>query len=119
MIINLSKDPIADIKEFTIKHFYINDLQLSAEEYAQELFKVTQMVHHITCNKNMNVFVYSSTGISRAPTVMLTYLCLFKKVPCWYNLDRAQDHLDKYHPVSHPNLHVIQKCLDMYKEFQD
>ena len=77
------------------------------------------MVHHITCVKNMNVFVHCSTGISRAPTAILAYLCLFKKVSCWYNLDRAQDHLEKYHPVSHPNMQVVEKCLEMNKEFQD
>ena len=41
VIISLNKDPLADFKNFTIKHFYINDLELTKEEYAQEIFKVS------------------------------------------------------------------------------
>jgi protein-tyrosine phosphatase len=37
-------------------------------------------------NKNLKVFVNCKTGISRAPTVVLAYLALYKRVNDWQNI---------------------------------
>jgi protein-tyrosine phosphatase len=37
-------------------------------------------------NKNLKVFVNCKSGISRAPTVVLTYLALYKRVNDWQNI---------------------------------
>ena len=65
------------------------------------------------------VFICCCSSISRSPTLVLAYLTLFKKVSCWNNLDMTNTLLRKFHPISTPNLQVIQKLLKDKSLFQD
>ena len=67
--------------------------------------------------KKMKLFVCSLTGTSKAPTVVMTYLCLFKKIKGFKNLSDVDDLIKSYHPSSSPNVLSIKSVLVENIEF--
>ena len=65
------------------------------------------------------VFVYCSSGVSRAPTVALAYLCLFKKLQFWDSVEKTRDMIKKMKPLSHPNVSLVESLLVSKKVFHD
>lgn len=66
----------------------------------------------------LNVFIHCNSGLSRSPAVLITYMCLFKKIKCW---ERAEDVLKFVKTMNSklcPNMRVIKKCLATNKQFQ-
>lgn len=58
-------------------------------------------------NKKLKVFVHCSSGISRAPTVVLAYLCLFKRVPEWSNIIKTSKYFKEHYHVAFPNKYIV------------
>ena len=62
--------------------------------------------------------MYCKTGISRSSTVALTYISIFKRFKTWGNLVKSEEQFKIFHPVSFPNIRVIQKCIKDNQDFQ-
>lgn len=58
----------------------------NSSDYNQRLFVACKHVFNMVNNKNLRVFVHCSSGLIRAPTVVLAYLCMFKRVRNWQNV---------------------------------
>ena len=58
----------------------------SEREYPVQCFTAAQYLNDMISNKGHKVFMHCSSGISRCATVLLTYLCLFKRLRCWKNI---------------------------------
>jgi protein-tyrosine phosphatase len=56
--------------------------------YENTLFEASQIISNIVddVSSNNKVFVHCTSGVSRGPSVVLTHLCLFKKVKCWQDV---------------------------------
>ena len=54
-------------------------------EYSFDLFRIAQKVHQIVDIERQMLFIHCSSGVTRAPTLALLYLCLFKKIEHWKN----------------------------------
>lgn len=63
------------------KNFQVDDTD--EHEYHMSIFQACQYLNDMVNNKNQKVFVYCNTGISRAPTIIMAYLCLYKKADNW------------------------------------
>ena len=70
-------------------------------------------------NKNLKVYIYCNSGISRSPTVIMTYLCIYKKTECWEYLPLVEALIQKYVPFSQPNVAIVQKALSQGRILQD
>ena len=66
-------------------------------------------------NKNLKVFVYCSSGITRTPTVIMAYLCIYKKIQCWNKIFQVDEILKQYIPYSYPNTMIIQDAIQENK----
>ena len=73
----------------------------------------------LIATKGINVYMYDTTAISRAPTVALSYLCLCKRRKNWQDLDKCEEHLKSCHPIGCPNIRMVKKCIEENSFFQD
>lgn len=107
--------PIDDVKFIDLKdNHYLNKdemMEQADKMYAEKLFSVAKNIHSFLVDKKLNVLVYCGTGISRSPTAAMAYLCLFKNVICWENLQLVEEHIKVYLPSCKPNLRVVQHCI--------
>lgn len=82
------------------------------------LFNAAQHLNNLVNNQNLNVFIHCSSGVSRAPAVAITYLCLFKKVKCWDNPDDVAHFVKAFNPNICPNMRMVKKCVEANRDFQ-
>ena len=87
------------------------------EDYADDLFDAAQVLHDLIDVKGHKVYLHDITGVSRAPTLYLVYLALYKKSNLPLN-DMARE-LKKQYPVSTPNMKMIEQVLDFNQAFLD
>lgn len=88
------------------------------EQYRAKLFEVSQRINDLV-SKKMNVFVHDSTGISRAPTAALTYLCLYKNVSCWPSVPQSARIVKNAHKPAVPNVRAVQRVINDNLDFQE
>lgn len=78
------------------KNFQVDDSD--EHEYHMSIFQACQYLNDMVNNKNQKVFVYCNTGVSRAPTIVMAYLCLYKKVNIWEDIEAVGDLLKLHVP---------------------
>jgi len=66
-------------------HFPIDDF--ATAEKAEKYFQASQYLNDMINNQGLKVFVHGSSGISRAPTAILTYLTMYKRVNVWKDVN--------------------------------
>ena len=69
--------------------------------------------------KQQNVFIYCNTGISRAPTIIMAYLCLYKIVKDWNDIDIVSNLIKLHLKGTQPNRIAIKNVIMKNKLFQD
>jgi len=62
-------------------HFPIDDQ--SSQDKAEKYFQAAQYLNDMINNQGLKVYVHGSSGISRSPTAILTYLTIYKRVNTW------------------------------------
>jgi len=67
------------------KNFQVSDSD--EHEYHLSIFQACQYINDMVYNKKQQVSIYCNTGLSRAPTIIMAYLCLYKKVKNWEDID--------------------------------
>ena len=98
------------------KNFPVNDLH--EEIYSSDIIQAAQYLNDMINNKNLNVYIYCSSGISRAPTVILAYLTLFKKAQCWQYIPLVESLIISHYPCCSPNVKIVQGLVEQNLEFQ-
>lgn len=83
------------------------------------IFQACQYLNDMVNNKNQKVFVYCNSGVSRAPTILMAYLCLYKKVNDWKNIEAVGDLLKMHLPGCQPNQIAIQNVIMKNQIFQN
>jgi protein-tyrosine phosphatase len=58
-------------------------------QYASQMFNASQIIEEQITTYANNVLVYCRTGITRSPTLVLTYASLFKRVWSWIDPHKA------------------------------
>lgn len=75
----------------------------SFEEYCSDLFSISKQLSHFLDVQRKPTFVHCSSGVSRAPTLALTYLCVFKRVSSWASVEKTNAFVKSTHPSFYPN----------------
>lgn len=83
------------------KNFQVYDTD--EHEYHLSIFQACQYLNDMVNNKQQKVFIYCNTGISRAPTIIMAYLCLYKKVKEWQDTEAVAALLKLHLPGCQPN----------------
>lgn len=81
------------------------------------MFIAAQYVDDMINDKGLTVFIHSSNGHTRATTIALIYMCLFKKHSG--NLQELAKILKSQYGLSQPNLKAAEKILQQRKDFQE
>lgn len=89
------------------------------DQYIEELFNAAQHLNDMINERELTVYIHDNSSMTRAPTLALTYLCLFVRIRTYENLPEASRLIKQYHNVSTPNLDILQKTLKKHKIFQE
>ena len=66
--------------DISIYHYPIDEQEAN---YHVKMYEVAQCLQGLVESKNKTVLVHCTSGVTRAPTVVLLHQCLYKKVQCW------------------------------------
>lgn len=99
----------------TVMSYPISDK--NEDEYIEELFNAAQHMNDLINEKGHTLYIHDSSSITRSPTLVLTYLCLFVRIRTYENLPEACSLIKQYHSVSTPNTKVLQKTLKKHRLF--
>ena len=69
-------------------HYPVNNKDA---DYKEKVFMAAQYLHGLIDKQSKKVFIHCSSGLIRTPTVVLTYLCIFKRVKTWKNISATRD----------------------------
>ena len=94
----------------------INDS--SEDGYTDGLFHASQHLNDLVNEQGHTVYLHDNTGISRAPTLLLSYLCLYARIRTYENLPEASKLITTQCNTAVPNLKIITKLLKRCKAFQ-
>lgn len=87
------------------------------ESYITGLFDCTQHLNDLIDEQGETVFIHDNSGVSRAPTLVVSYFCMFLKLRTMDNLPEAERLLKQYHHMSTPNTAVIKALMQKHKAF--
>jgi hypothetical protein len=61
------------------KQLPVDDTDMDSQTTLDSMFMAAQYVDDMINDKGLTVFIHSANGHTRAPTIALVYMCLFKK----------------------------------------
>mmetsp|Transcript_16995 Transcript_16995/g.26196 ORF Transcript_16995/g.26196 Transcript_16995/m.26196 type:complete len:427 (-) Transcript_16995:1239-2519(-) len=100
------------------KNLQINEID-DEQDQARNVFQASQYLNDMINNKDHRVYVYCTSGITRAPTVVAAYLALYKKVKCWEYPQLIESIIQSYCPEAFPNFALLNKTIALNKDFQE
>ena len=59
------------------------------DEYIEELFNAAQHLNDMISEQGLTVYVHDNSSLTRAPTLVICYLCLFLRIRTYENLPEA------------------------------
>jgi protein-tyrosine phosphatase len=74
----------------TVVHFPCSNVD---PKYEDKVFTACKHLHDLISSKQRRVFIHCSSGLVRSPTVVLAYMCIFKRVKNWRNVDQTRDYI--------------------------
>lgn len=75
-------------------------------------------MNELVNKKNLKVFVHCTSGISRSATVILAYLCLFKRVQGWEQVATIREFVRSHSHPTQANLAIVQHIINDNRDFQ-
>lgn len=100
----------------TAMHFPVSN---NDPEYKEKLFMAAQYLHGLVDKQNKKVFIHCSSGLIRTPTIVLVYLCIFKRVKSWKSVPNTRDFIVESCSQSMPNMMLVEQIIAENKHFQD
>lgn len=106
-----------DLRSQGISHVVHCPVDMNSPMNHEHVFEAVQRLHELVINKKSVVYVMSQSGRTTAPTVVLAYVCLFKRVTNWESHHQAYtDHVKRND--FHINETLVEKIIDDNLEFQ-
>lgn len=81
------------------------------EEYSYDLINNVREMHKYVV-PNQSIYVHCCSGVTRSPTLVLTYMCIYKKIEQWKNINGAKSYMMNYCQNVLPNIKMVQKVID-------
>jgi protein-tyrosine phosphatase len=77
------------------------------DAYLDGLFHAAQHLNDLVVEQNHTVYLHDNTGISRAPTLLLSYLCLYVKIRTYDSPADAVKLIQSYSECAYPNFKAV------------
>ena len=91
------------------KNLPIDNINTNSDESAERVYLAAQYLNDMINNKNCQVLIFSETSHTRATTVLIAYLHLYKKHPMWVDFQILSDFVGSEFDQNLPNLELLQK----------
>jgi len=102
------------------KQISLPALKLTATEAnINEVFTAAQYLNDLANTKNLRVLLHSTSGVTRASTVLLAYMALFKAHEDWADSAKMCQWLRTSVELAQPNLHLVDRVVKARRDFQD
>lgn len=88
-----------------------NSIDEKASNYEKQLFNGALVIDETINMKKMNIYVYCSSGLTRSPTLILAYLCLFKKIDTWESVPKTIEYMKTHMSMACPNGKHVEKLI--------
>lgn len=72
-----------DLRSQGVHHVVHCPVDMNSPLNHEQVFEAVQRLHDLVSNKKAVVYVMSQSGRTTAPTVVLAYICLYKRVRDW------------------------------------
>ena len=92
-------------------------IPLNDYEDDQYSFDLISAAKELCKNSKSKVYLHCASGVSRAPTLALVYMCLFKKIDQWQNVFSCLNYLQSYCKETAPNMKMVQKVIEKNQAF--
>ena len=86
-------------------------------QLVSNLFVATQFLNSMLNHEGKSVLIHCNSGLSRSPTVINAYLCLFKRVKQWAYPSNVAQYLKTNYPQAMPNVRVVNELINANLEF--
>jgi len=83
----------------------------------EQVFEAAQRLKDLVSGGNCRVFVQCQAGLTTAPSVVLTYLALYKRVDTWESVSETSQALGQSVRFAQPNETLVEKIVDDNLEF--
>jgi hypothetical protein len=93
------------------KHLPVDDANLDDQATLDSMFIAAQYLDDMINDKGLNVFIHCSNGQTRASTIALVYMSLFKVHSQSGNLKEMAKIMKTHHSLSQPNIRAAEKIL--------
>ena len=74
--------------------------------------EAAKRLNYLINEKKMKVYLHDTSGATRAPSVAITYMCLYMKHSNWSNEKLVESYLKFNHPYSTPNMYITQMTIN-------
>lgn len=114
----LNLDKIELIKHHRIhgihfsKHHAIDDKDLVSKNALDNLVTASQYLDDMINEKDLQVFIHSSSGHTRAATIVIIYLCLFKMHKDWKSPHKVAQFVRSQYKQSNPNMEAVLNAIN-------
>ena len=79
-------------------------------DLCNRLFDASKYLDRIQ-KEHKKVYVHCTSGMTRAPTLAIVYLCLYCKISCWRDPIEAYQFFKQNREVCFPNMRAVFKTL--------
>lgn len=84
----------------------------------EQVFEAAQRLQELVAGRNSRVFVQCQAGLTVAPSVVLAYLTLYKRVDTWESVSETTQVMRQSVRFAQPNETLVEKIVDDNLEFQ-
>ena len=84
----------------------------SEDDFCANLFTGAQYLNNMINMEGLTVYVHCTSGISRAPALLIVYLCLFKRVKQWQSPYHVCQFVKAFHINTNPNMRAVQRVVE-------
>ena len=99
------------------KNISIDEHNSLSQDNLNNLLSAAAYLDDMVNNKNLRVFVHCTSGHTRAMSVVMVYLSIYKKHPDWNDLDKLNQQLASQYALSFPNIKAVEKVVQQNKNF--
>lgn len=90
----------------------INDDHLDL--YAENNYQACKALDHLLTKQKHRVYIHCGAGLSRSPTVTITYLTMFRKSKLWITQERVEQLVNNNCAGSSPNMLAFARTRSKY-----
>jgi len=81
--------------------------------------EAAKRLNYLINEKKMKVYMHDTSSATRAPSVAITYMCLYMKHDNWQNEKLVESYVKSNHNYSTPNMHIVQKTINNNVHIRD